>query len=70
MALGTSAIIRETTLVVKRVLKTLLHRIRTPLDFSSKDGLGQALLDGKIEDCCEYSHDVDSHAIVRTKSWV
>ena len=76
MALGTSAIIRETTQVVKRVLKPLLNRTRAPPDYSSEDGSGQALLDREIEDrCetaddCEYLPDTDSHATVRTKSWV
>lgn len=72
MALGTSAIIRETTTVVKQVLKTVLHRKGAPPASSpeEEDGLNQALLDDKVEHCCEQSPDMDSHTIVRTRSWV
>ena len=72
MALGTSAIIRETTTVVKQVLKTLMYRKGGPPVASGEegDGLDQALLDGKDEYCCEHLNEMDSHTIVRTKSWV
>ena len=72
MALGTNAIIRETTTVVKQVIKTVLHRKGEPSASSEEeeDGLDQALLDGKVEDCCEHSNEMDSHTIVRTKSLV
>ena len=72
MALGTSAIIRESTTVVKQVLKTLTHRKGGPPASSGEeeDGLDQALLDGKVEDCCEHSNEMDSQTIVSTKSLV
>ena len=72
MALGTSAIIRETTTLVKQALKTLTHRKGAPPTSpeEEEDGLDQALLDDKDEYCCEHSHDTDSHTIVRAKSWV
>ena len=71
MALGTSAIITETTLVVKQIVKTLCHRTRAPLDL--EDGLGQALLDGETEGRYEVEDEytrTDTEATVRTKSWV
>ena len=72
MALGTRAIIRETTTVVKQVVKTLTHRkgALTTSPKEEEDGLDQPLLDGKDEYCCEHWDEIDSQISVRTKSWV